>query len=363
MQSANSMLSPNLLTALIAATGALVGVLLKDWIFKRLEEHRTLDRSREDVYLRYAQPLISASESLLWRLNESLRVPGRGRYLLLDGLPNPTNRYSTFGFYKKVSTLYRLAALLGWLQALRRELSQLKPRKGGTQARLEDAIRRFQAALADGPEVEIERVERLLELWRLGPIADSSELAALAVELEHGLGSHLQQVGKADLDQLEDDDKRTVVKFAADLLCSTLNKKPLSEATLASTTSQAFEDLAIKEAWIYRDWQAAIGDLMITSIEGRASERRFDVIGFSEFERICTDQHPEHVTWAQRLSSLIDRVNVAVEDRSDHRPKQLNQILMTTASLFLALMDSEDKESRTAKGKSIQLASQLTEAP
>ncbi|MGA2251710.1 hypothetical protein [Terracidiphilus sp.] len=91
-------------TAAIAAMGALVGVVLKDLIFKLWEENRNKKETLRAVYARYAEPLSLASVSLLWRLHEALRQPGRGRFLKMVGLPATTNKYSTYGAYKKIST-------------------------------------------------------------------------------------------------------------------------------------------------------------------------------------------------------------------------------------------------------------------
>ena len=40
----------------------------------------------------------------------------------------------------------------------------------------------------------------------------------------------------------------------------------------------------MRQAWIYRDWQQAIGDVMIRDIKGPV--RRFDIIGYGEFEAL-----------------------------------------------------------------------------
>src|ERR1700729_1361241 len=66
-------------TTLITALGALIGVLLKDLIFKLLEERRSQQRELTAIYSRYADPLASATVTLMWRLHEALNRPGRGR--------------------------------------------------------------------------------------------------------------------------------------------------------------------------------------------------------------------------------------------------------------------------------------------
>lgn len=348
-------------TAFIAAVGALLGVLLKDFIFKYLEERRASKRSRQEIYQKYARPLLNATETFMWRLNETLRIPGRGRYLLLDGFPTPTNRHASFGLYKKVSTIYRLAALLGWMQALRRELSQLEPHKGTTQAELEAAIRGFQKALADGPMVEIERVRRLISLWRLPPPGSDDEIAAVAIELENELGSLIESAGCRDFQDLAVDAKTDAVRKASQLLCARAGRKELSAEVLRSTQAQAFDAIAIREAWLYRDWQSAIGDLMLKDVESGAGSRRFEVLGFGEFERLCTDRENSHREWISRLSAIFDQIDLTVEDPADYRPKQLQDVLVSTASVYLALVRSEDEELMKAKEASMKMAKGLVE--
>ena len=58
-------------TAALAAVGALLGVILKDLIFKLWEERRAKKETLRAVYARYAEPLSLATVSLLWRLHEA----------------------------------------------------------------------------------------------------------------------------------------------------------------------------------------------------------------------------------------------------------------------------------------------------
>ena len=66
-----------------------------------------------------------------------------------------------FNEYKRISTCYRIAAILGWIRAIRLEQSYLFY---GDQPAV-DALRRavvdFESALADSPWVEIEVVKNL----------------------------------------------------------------------------------------------------------------------------------------------------------------------------------------------------------
>ncbi|MCK9276436.1 MAG: hypothetical protein M0P57_15260 [Syntrophales bacterium] len=110
-------LSVTVQAALIGALASIVVGLIRDFVLKRLSERREALKSVEDVYRRYAEPLGAAMTSLMWRLREIFSKDGRASYLAGQG-PK-----TTFEDYKIQSTYYRLAAVLGWLRALRRELS------------------------------------------------------------------------------------------------------------------------------------------------------------------------------------------------------------------------------------------------
>ena len=337
--SATSGLPDVIQVALISAFSALFAVILKDLLFKLWEERRTRRTTLDAVYARYADPLASAAVSLMWRLNEALNEPGRGRWLLLKGVPIPGNRFSTFGAYKKVSTLYRLAVLLGWLRACRREFSYLKLADEGANRPIDSAISAIEKALADGPQVELERFQQLCALWLIQVTGINTQQTSLvSVDLEAAIASYLEASDKDELTSLDDRSRRELCQQAAQRLCSSLNVNPISSTVVDQTWGQAFEIIAVREAWIYRDWQAAIGDLMIRDVEH--GDRRFDVIGFSEFESVCLNGTDDQKKWVSRLSAIFDEIDVSVRHRFDHRPKQLGAILRATALLVESLSES-----------------------
>ena len=274
----------------------------------------------------------------MWRLNEALNQPGRGRWLLLKGIPIPGNRFSTFGAYKKVSTLYRLAVLLGWLRACRREFSYLKLAHEGASRPIDGAIAEIEKALADGPQVELERLQQLCDLWRIQVTGSTQQASVVSVELEATIATYLETSCKDELTLLDDGDRKQLCQNIAILLCNRMSVNAISQTVLDQTWGQAFEIAAIREAWVYRDWQGAIGDLMIKDVEH--GERRFDVIGFSEFESISMNGTDDQKKWISRLSAIFDEIDIAVHNRFDHRPKQLQGVLCATAILVQALSGS-----------------------
>jgi hypothetical protein len=324
-------------TTLITALGALLGVLLKDLVFKILEERRTRDKELEAVYARYADPLASATVSLMWRLHEIVNKPGRGRFLKIIGVPASTNKYSTYGAYKKLSTLYRLAALLGWTRACRREFSYLKVADSGHLRPVDEAIATIERALADGPAVEIERARKLCELWHLPIPAEEGKLSSIAVEVEAAIDEFMQAERVSEISVLDDERTLNLVRVAASVLSDGLQVSTPPDKILDETVSRAAQILDIKEAWIYRDWQAAIGDLMIRSVEN--ADRRFEVIGFSEFESMYHCGTEEQKKWMVRLGSVFDGIDVSKLDPFDYRRRQISSLLRACARLTLALAE------------------------
>lgn len=333
--------SVSLETAAIAALGALCGVILKDLLFKLWEEHRTKQESLRAVYARYAEPLSLATVTLLWRLHEALERPGRGRFLKIVGLPTSTKKYSTFGSYKKLSTLYRLAALLGLIRACRREYSYLKVAEAEAHGPIQDAIANFEHALADGPHVAIERLKQLSSLWGLGGAIDDKIDQSLSVDLEIAIDEFFQNRDVDEVHLLSDSQKLELVSCAAEVITSSLKLQDIPQDVLKQTCARAIQIVDFKEAWIYRDWQSAIGDLMLRPIEG--GERRFEVMGFREFEAICMEGAEVDKKWILRLSMVFDGIDLSWEDPYDHRPSQLGAVLQATASLTLALAPCVDK--------------------
>lgn len=49
---------------------------------------------------------------------------------------------------------------------------------------MQRALDDFESALADGPQMELEKLERLVRLWNLPSTTDDADKSALAVEIE-----------------------------------------------------------------------------------------------------------------------------------------------------------------------------------
>lgn len=183
-------LSIQVQAALIGATVTLLGILVRDLVFRLWHERWQRRKSQFEIFRRYADPLISSASSLLWRLYEFFYIKGR-----CDYLKNPMREFEK---YKKISTLYRIARLLGWICAYRRELSFLEVSKKKQLDSINKAIESLEAALADGPHIELEKLKGIASLWDIKLPNKKQEISAIAIALNNIIMRKLE-AGKVSL--------------------------------------------------------------------------------------------------------------------------------------------------------------------
>lgn len=318
--------------ALIGAAATLTGIIIKDLIIAAWASRRDRRSASTAVYRRYADPLSASLESLLWRLREVVEDPLRAAFLRRDAPGNPYNDY------KRSSTLYRVSSVLGWLRAIRREQAYLRAIDRRRAREVEHAIGLFEGALADGTAVEVARLRGLCNIWSLDLPGDKAEQSRLGIVLEHEMD---RVQGEWKLESLRDASSEQRLSLATSLchlLCRELKAQALSEARLREAIERAHAVVCFREAWIFRDWQAAIGDLMLESVTGGV--RRFDVVGFRRFEQMLVDGSEEEKRWISRLMDVFDDVDMTLRQSSDARVEQLKRTYRATGALLLALARS-----------------------
>jgi hypothetical protein len=328
---------PEVIAAIITSIFTLAGITLKDFALKLWEERRSSKRQQSAIYERYSVPLVNAAISLQDRLYEILHELGRPVYLLGKLTTLGTNPGSEYRSYKKLSTAYRLAAVIGWVRACRREFSFLRVADPGQAEEIHEAVEAFETALADGTWVEHERLWRLCELWLLCKREDidkrpnAKELGTLVDNL---IWDHLEKAGVEDLSLLNEAAQRELCRSVANCLSSNLKTNPIAAGSIDRSWEDAFAILSMREAWIYRDWQSAIGDVMIRKSESEA--RRFEIIGFGDFEQLIFASDTRTRLALERLLNVFDQLNLTIDDRYDARPKQLRAVAKATSNLILA---------------------------
>jgi hypothetical protein len=177
-------------SALIALAGAGVGIIVRDVFMALLtasakREQELKDRAKQraqervDLVRLYADPLRIAARALKFRLNEIIDH-GPARYLLAETIK------TSFVEYKRISTLYRLAALLGWIRAFRRERAYLDPEARTSDELESSALESIEKALADGQHVELQRLDELLDLWKVSAHdgLDAASKSRMASEID-----------------------------------------------------------------------------------------------------------------------------------------------------------------------------------
>jgi hypothetical protein len=342
--------APAVVAAAITAIFTIAGIALKDYLFKLLEERRSYKKAQSAIYERYSHPLVTSAISLLNRLHEILYQQHRPVYLLGEGLKRGSSPGGVYRLYKRLSTVYRLAAVLGWIRACRREFSYLRVADFGNAKGVHEAIDDFERSLADGNWVEWERATRLCELWlfcKAGALERTEDTKALATKVDNLIWDHLEKKQVEDVSFLDEPARRGLCRSVADCLSSHLRTNQVTDSSLDRSWPDAFAILGMREAWIYRDWQSAIGDIMIQPTE--ADDRRFEVIGFGDFEHLVLTGNERERLSLERLFDVFDRLDLSIEDRFDARPTQLRSVAKATAKLILAINEIQGQQSIVPK--------------
>ena len=303
--------------ALIGIVATLITLILKDVLFHLWREKRADEKTALSVYRNYADPLLHASISLFWRLRETLVDEGRGAYLKNNGSE------SEFDKYKFDSTLYRLATIIAWLRAYKRELAFFSVKEASKLEALHRAIAELEKALADGDHVEGQRLRAVSDLWGIPTPTEAEEASKRAVAIEHAL-KHSSIPTEGDYFSLLQADRSTqerVCRDIADYLANEAGTATVPPEVLRETLARAAQALSTREAWLYRDFQSGIGDLMIEIIHDAG--RRFDVIGFKGFEQLLQSEDKETKRWVARLFRVFDELDIAAASPFDARLQML----------------------------------------
>jgi len=333
-------LLPGLLTGSVTVAIFLTKDIVLAYLVAKKDEQK---KERERLRL-YVEPLVVSASKLFWRLDEVFNAEGRGVYLRSDVPDSEYNRY------KKVSTLYRLASLLGWKRAFRRELMLVNIDLVSDFDKVEKALVDLEKSLADGSSVELQRLSNIEEVWRvdLKDKISNQRRAEVAVRIEQLLDS-LDTLeifsGKTEIES-SSNLLQTVPDALARLFKSFLNIE-IPSATVDATRAQITNALCIREAWVYREWQEAIGDLMIENISH--SGRRFDIIGYQKFSEICGQGSTGDRLFLDKLKRLV--VDIDIRRERDSRVQVLWAIYVACAQFITRVAEIYPKTSLISLAK------------
>lgn len=294
------------------------------------DKYRDKSEQRFDIIRIYAEPLIDATTSLYYRLDEIV-IKKQGRYLRANVPVIP------FLEYKKISTLYRIAVLLGWMRAIKRERGYLDPRKSES-ATDEQLIGKIEAALADGYHIERHRLDELLLLWRIPSIKEENKVN-IAYNIDGIRADYLAKEGHMSAVDLTDIQKKEIAQMCADVIRQS-ERIDIPGSIVDSHFQHSAVILGIKEAYIYRDWQAAIGDFMLKEIDGGL--RRFTVMGYGDFEAHYLkayegDKMTRARRWFNRLQAIVYDLDMELTGSFDARRDQLINLHESCNTLRITL--------------------------
>ncbi|MFG1664181.1 hypothetical protein [Streptomyces sp. Y7] len=330
-------MSVQLQAGLISA-GVSTLILVLGELFLRQRARQEKRQGIQATYQKYTEPLALSSMDLFWRLREVFDTSGAGFYL--QGQLHLTK----FEHYKALSTLYRLAVVLGWIRALRRELFFLPGASKTTLERLDDALHSFTSALAEGGHVEAKRVASLMRLWSVSASPSTEVITQAGIRIDREQRRFLHEAQVAGATHLSDEDQLRLCQAVADMLAEVVECPRIADGIVGETRHRAVSCLAVREAWIYRDWQAAIGDLMLR--DAQMGQRQFEVIGYKQFEAMGTNGEEEDRLWLRRLNTVIDDLDVGGDRTRDARIDQLREVYVATARIIEALHNDDATRSR-----------------
>ncbi len=204
----------------ISTFGALLGIVLKDYIFSRSFEKWKQRQTLEQLYQRFRDPLLLSARELASRSIEILdqypTVYLRTNVLSLR--PSRQIENSTgdpyFQHYKLVSTAYRFCAFLGWLELYRQEITFLHSGSNKHSRELEQAIGLIRSDFADG---QLNASSDWLE-WR-DTLIFREELRAIGESMIESRGASRSVIGYGRFcELLEANDSSPTKKWSTVLL-------------------------------------------------------------------------------------------------------------------------------------------------
>lgn len=145
----------SVLAAAVTTAGTLLGLFLKEVVFVRSFERWKASRQLEDISRKYREPIALAALELCKRLSHICdQYPTdylSSSLLSAETVNAPLNsaQYLHYQRHRLISTVYRLCALLGWIELYRQDTTFLEANEGEPIRRVDKAIRAISADLAD----------------------------------------------------------------------------------------------------------------------------------------------------------------------------------------------------------------------
>lgn len=325
-----------LFSALIATFTTILVFLIKEW-FDRRRNKKQESKKVLDVFKLYGEPLALSVRSMAFRLKEIFQY--NARYFRSSTPPNEKHRYHY------VSTLYRLCSVMGWIRAASREQASLDVADKRFNLEIDRSLKAFQSTLSENKQINGSLIQFLCQQWNLScETIEAEDMARWEEKIDGMIWQALHDQKENTLHEIHEEKfQLSLITDVSEFLAKALEQDPVPTDTLSSNRSKAFGALGRKEAWIFRDWQYAIGDMMIRENNSEFSPRRLEVIGYREFEDLFLklENDPRHNRWIERVDRLFRNLNLSSDDRIDARPQQLKNILSSLIRLLEVLENAD----------------------
>lgn len=303
-------MSDTIWSVVIASLTTLITIWIKDVILHK----RSKMEDEKSIYQRYSKPLQKSLEKLIWRLIEILETPN----LELNYKVEASEYYN----YKYLSTLYRFMTVLAWLRVAGRELTYYKVSKEKNIENLNRKIHDFKSSIADGTVTEIKRVQNILDSQG---IAHSKFRIDIIERVGNEIDNYLLTKYAKDYESIQD--KNSLVHDILRII-----EKQMGVSLDHDIDNEIVDITLLKECWLYRDWQDAIGDFML--VEGCNKDTSM-IMSYRNFENLYLDDKKD--VWIVRSEKLFKGFCISNNPKHDYRIDQMKNILFRAYDLLLAL--------------------------
>lgn len=343
--------SPQAIAAYIISAVSIItvalGFIFKDFLIPNIINKRNKKRESKILLKRYTEQIITVSISILRRLDEIYKH--RAHYLATN---RPT---SDFYKYKYKSSVYRLCALLGGIRAYRLDESIILLSKKNKE-NISKAINDLAGALADGQQIEMFGAQKICSIFNIDiNELEDGVLEKLSIELDHLCQDFPLKHNVNSISELEDWQQKEFIKE----ITLKLNELKINTNDIPNNHDEIITVFLIKTGLLFRDWQQAIGDIIIDT-KSKKDTGVYKVIGFAVFERIWDSQKHPHKVWYNRVEIMFKDLDISAMNDVDSRVEQLKRVYGSIYALIATLHKIMGKQSPLTKKEFEKINFQLT---
>lgn len=190
--------------------------------------------------------------------------------------------------------------------------------------------------MADGVHIEQSVLYNLARHWNLSVInLSQKEKEKLGASIERTIDEFCFKENVEIPIELSEEARKDLAGAVCDLICVTIKCPKIDKEIINETVKTTIREMSRIEAWIYRDWQSALGDMMIKKASND-TDRKYEVIGYKEFERLYSSGDPEDKKWIDRIDKLFKNLDISLDDRFDARIQQFKNIYQATIEVVEA---------------------------